>query len=742
MPSAKRQRVSDVRKKAPPADLFWPLALLAIIALGTVVAAGLALVTEFDFAARQREQSVVENGISGRIRELEHLVTGQVVWDAAVRNLDNQFDVTWARQQIGTYFSQNDRFAASFILDAEGTPVFATLQSSQVGTAAFRPFAGAVRSLMAAVREAEARRGPLTPARAAQLMANAIQATTIADVAGKIFILSATLVQPDFGAVLPRGPHAPVVITAMPIDSAFLTSFADRFLLQHLRIHAGGQPQADAPAFVALKNAGGAIIAVLNWTPPAPGQELLGELGLPVVAILAALAAGVLLLYRRGRRMADVLVTSEAQAIHIAYHDALTGLPNRLMFFERLGHALHQISRSDERLAVLLIDLDRFKEINDTFGHHAGDELIDLAGKRMASECRGGDTFARLSGDEFAIVQRKSTPAGAAHLASRLTEAMKLPVDLQAGRVFIGCSIGVSIVQDGGIEPAEALRQADLALYRAKDFAKGQYCFFEIEMDAAIKSRRAMESDLREALAHGKLSMAYQPQINDRDGIVGVEALVRWLHPERGDIPPSFFVPIAEECGLILDLGMFTLRRAFEDSKRWAHLKVAINISAKQLRMKDFVTRLTTLVHEVGVDPRQFELEITEGILLGDDPETHESLNRLRAAGFALVLDDFGTGYSSLSYLQRYPINKIKIDRSFVANLGAEEESEAVIGAIVKLARALRLSVIAEGVETTDQVARLTATGCYDMQGFLFGKPAPAADIDALCSLRGPSHQK
>jgi diguanylate cyclase (GGDEF)-like protein len=435
--------------------------------------------------------------------------------------------------------------------------------------------------------------------------------------------------------------------------------------------------------------------------------------------------------------MAEVLYTSEARATHLAYHDALTGLPNRLLFFDRLGQALQQLRRSQETIAIHCIDLDRFKDINDTFGHNAGDELIRMAGRRMAAQCRTPDTFARLSGDEFAIIQVRATAAAAASLASRLTEVMRQPIDLETGRVFIGCSVGVSLISDGCIDPVEALRQADLALYRTKETAKGQFCFFKLEMDAAIKARRALEADLRDALARGGLQLEYQPQVNVRDGMTGVEALVRWRHPERGDVAPSVFVPIAEECGLIVDLGRFTLRRAFEDSRRWPHLKVAINVSAKQLRMQDFASNVIDLATECAVDPRRFELEITEGILLGDDPETLDMLKRLRRCGFALVLDDFGTGYSSLSYLQHYPISKIKIDRSFIANLGAEAEGDAMIGAIVKLAGALHMSVIAEGVETTDQATRLAATDCTDMQGYMFGRPVTADQIDILCDAGG-----
>ena len=390
-------------------------------------------------------------------------------------------------------------------------------------------------------------------------------------------------------------------------------------------------------------------------------------------------------------------------------------------------------------MAVHCIDLDRFKEVNDNYGHIIGDELIRQAALRMAAQCRSGDTFARLSGDQFAVIQLNATPARAAALAARLVEVMAQAVDLSVGRVFVGCSIGVALISDGDADCAEAVRQADLALYRAKHNPAVRYCFFETEMDQAIKDRRALEADLREALSQGALQLAYQPQVDHRGLMTGVEALVRWTHPERGPISPAYFVAIAEECGLIDTLGQFTLRRAFEDSRRWNGLKVAVNVSAHQLRMKDFAPRLADLVAEMNVDPENFELEITEGVLLGDDPITHDTLQQLRAMGFALALDDFGTGFSSLSYLQRYPINKIKIDRSFVINLGADDGAEAVVGAIVALAKALKLAVIAEGVETTDQRRRLAAVGCSAIQGYLFSRPVPADSIDHMCAGGAPT---
>lgn len=719
-------------QKAFKADFFWPLVVLAIFALGLLVAMAFILVRQFDVSARDREQAVVQNGLIERTQEVGQMVAPQVEWDEAVRRLDNRLDPRWAYDNLSAYLDHVDGFDRVFVLDGRDRPRYASEGLQTVPADRYTAFAGAGQSLVARVRAAEAARESAKANFDRKSFSRPIQAATITSAGGGLGILTATLVQPDMGLAKPLGPRAAIVVTRMPIDRAFLGAFGERFLLTGFSLGPpSGKPSPDL-AHITIRDDQGRALATLSWTPQDPGRALAQRVVTPILMVVSCLVLLALYLYRRSLRMAQGMIASEARAAHLAYHDSLTGLPNRVMFFDRLGAALDQMRRGGQQIAVHCIDLDRFKEVNDTFGHHVGDQLIREVAKRMAGQCRSSDTFARLSGDEFALVQLNATARSAAALAERLGKTMAQPIKLGSVRVFAGCSIGVSLVADAEIEPPEALRQADLALYRAKETAKGGYCFYEIEMDAAMRTRRLLETDLRDALARGDVQMVYQPQVNSRGVLSGVEALARWRHPERGDIPPSYFVSIAEECGLIVELGMFTLRRAFEDSRRWGRLKVGVNISANQLRMKDFAVRVAELVEELNVDPRQFELEITEGFLLGDDPETQDMLRQLRQMGFTLALDDFGTGYSSLSYLKRYPINRIKIDRSFIANLGMDTESEAVVGAIVKLARALKLSVIAEGVETADQLQRLTGAGCSEVQGFLFSRPVGAGEIDEL----------
>jgi EAL domain-containing protein (putative c-di-GMP-specific phosphodiesterase class I) len=300
--------------------------------------------------------------------------------------------------------------------------------------------------------------------------------------------------------------------------------------------------------------------------------------------------------------------------------------------------------------------------------------------------------------------------------------------------------VAVITPEEAYVGAVEVARRADVAMYRAKDEGRGRYCFFEAEMDAALKARRGLEADLRKALQDGGVWVAYQPQVDATGRVLGVEALARWTHPEKGAISPAAFVPLAEDCGLIDDLGRLVMYRAFTDSLRWKDLKVAVNVSALQMRQAGFPDLVAEILAETGARADRIELEITEGALLGDDEATHDAIRRLRAMGFSLALDDFGTGYSSLSYLRRYPIDKIKIDRSFITPLGGDKEASAVVAAIVRLAKALHLSVIAEGVETNAQREQLQGIGCVQAQGFLFSAPVTADAIDTIVDEGGRMH--
>jgi len=711
--------------------LAAPMVLLGALSAVLLMLFLMAQAQRADFAAREREQALVDNGFRARIEAVARTVSSETVWDDAVLKLDHAFDQEWASDNIGAFLWETEGVGRSFVLDRADAPIFASRRGLDRPPNDYAAFSEGAASLIAIVRAAEIERGYPLRGREASLLSEPITASAVKNIGGEVYLLSAALVQPDFGMAMPLTDRAPVVVTAINLNDGFLTEFGDQFLLRDLHLHVGDASFEKAEAHLALLDESGALVGTLDWRPHKPGQAILQRALAPIMAVLLGLGGICYLLFKRMRRAAQGLVASEAHAKHIAMHDALTGLPNRLHLVDRLEHALRQRTRDNERVAVLIIDLDRFKEINDTLGHQCGDELIEEVARRFALRCRRADTLARVGGDEFAVVQCGATAASASALAHRLIAALTAPIDLGGGAMFIGCSIGVTLSEEDS-DSAEMLRQGDLALHRAKERGRAQTCFFEPEMDAALRARRALESDLRDALASGALEMAYQPQVNSWGEVTGAEALVRWRHPERGQVSPAYFVPVAEDCGLIEALGRYTIKRVFEETKAWPKLRVGVNVSAYQLRQTDFVDEVRALILETGADPHRYELEITEGVLLGDDAGTHARLQQLRGLGFSLVLDDFGTGYSSLSYLRRYPVSKIKIDRSFVTNLGADDEAEAVVGAIVKLARALNLAVIAEGVETAAQRERLKQLGCTEVQGFLTGAPLPRAALAAL----------
>jgi diguanylate cyclase (GGDEF)-like protein len=423
---------------------------------------------------------------------------------------------------------------------------------------------------------------------------------------------------------------------------------------------------------------------------------------------------------------------AEEQIAHMARHDALTGLPNRILLTERLGGALTAAASRNEMLAVLYLDLDHFKGVNDTLGHSVGDELLKAIAERLRTCIDETDTVARLGGDEFAIIQTNlESPSEAAMLARLICDAIKEPYDLGGHVVIADTSIGIAIGPNDGSHVDALLKNADMALYGAKADGRGTYRFFEAEMDARVKARRAMELALRHALEAGEFELHYQPLLDlERDCVTCCEALLRWRHPERGMIPPSEFIPVAEEIGLIVPLGEWVLRQACLDAATWPEqVKVAVNLSPRQLINQSLLPVAINALMASGLAPSRLELEITEAVLLHNTDATMAPLHRLRELGVRISMDDFGTGYSSLSYLRSFPFDKIKIDRCFIAGLPDAEDSVAIVRAVTDLARSLQMTTTAEGVETQQQLEQVRLLGCTEIQGFVFGGARAASEI-------------
>ena len=421
---------------------------------------------------------------------------------------------------------------------------------------------------------------------------------------------------------------------------------------------------------------------------------------------------------------------TESRMAHMAYHDALTELPNRAAFLQALSQMIDACEGTDEEFAVLSVDLDRLKEINDVFGHEVGDRLLIEVSRRVQAAAHGG-VVARLSGDEFGLIIDGVQPAAAAALAARLSEMMQEEFVVDERSVRIGLTTGIAVFPRHGDSAETLLANADAALFRAKAKARGSINFYEAEMDQKIRDRRALHQDLATAIRNGELSLHYQPQVmlRDRDGVqepIGFEALTRWAHPVRGNVSPGDFIPLAEESGLIVEMGEWILRAACREAASWPNpLQVAVNLSPAQFMHGDVVGMVHSILLETGLLAARLELEITEGVLIDDMDRGLSLLRRLKALGVHIAMDDFGSGYSSLTYLQAFPFDKIKIDRTFVMNLGRNPQSAAIIRAVIGLGHGLDIPIVAEGVETQDQLDFLRKVNCSRVQGYFTGKPAP-----------------
>lgn len=507
------------------------------------------------------------------------------------------------------------------------------------------------------------------------------------------------------------------------------------------RVHGpDGSPVANFPAEAALASPVLTLRAPLTTKNGAEGA-LTGEVSLSplvgrtlIVTIVAVLVAAVAFIVFRTLPL-RALRRSLAQASFLASHDPLTGLPNRAMFQERLGQAVAEAQRRDEAVAVLCLDLDHFKDVNDTLGHPAGDLLLQRAAARLKRCLRQSDTLARLGGDEFMIIQNGGQqPQTSANLAQRVIDTLSEPFELDGQEVVVGCSIGIVIGQGADRpDPEQLLGNADLALYRAKGDGRGTFCFFEEEMNERLQARKSLEADLRRALAERQFRVFFQPQVELKSGrVVGVEALARWQHPERGWVAAADFIPLTEETGLIIRLGEWILRAACTEAAAWRPLKVAVNLSPAQFRHPGLIGMIAEILCETGFEPERLELEITEGILLGGTETTFATLQALKALGVGIVMDDFGTGYSSLGYLRQFKFDKIKIDRTFIKDLHQTAQATSIVRAVVALGHSLGMRANAEGVETIEQAEILSSEGCEEVQGYFFGRPMPAAEFAAF----------
>jgi diguanylate cyclase (GGDEF)-like protein len=426
----------------------------------------------------------------------------------------------------------------------------------------------------------------------------------------------------------------------------------------------------------------------------------------------------------------NALIKSQEKIQHLAHYDSLTNLPNRVLITERIEQAIHFSDRENWNFSLLFLDLDDFKIVNDSLGHHYGDALLQKVAARLEKNLREVDTAGRLGGDEFVVILSNTNGHGAANVAQKIINSFKEPFNVDDKVLSIQTSIGISIYPQNGRDSNSLTRHADMAMYHAKNTGRGQFSFFDSSMNKHLEQRLTIERDLRDAIHKKQFLLHYQPQIDlNTRKLIGVEALIRWQHPQRGMVSPVDFIPIAEDYGLIHQIGEWVLQQACEDIKNWeingfSNFKVAVNLSLRQLQSGDLFDKISQILKNTGVDGTRLELELTESVMMENHAATVDFMTQCKDLGIHFSIDDFGTGYSSLSYLTKLPLlDKLKIDRSFIQDLSEHDDANTIVSAVVNMAKSLRLNVIAEGVETLEQLNYLIESGCDTVQGFYFSRP-------------------
>jgi diguanylate cyclase (GGDEF)-like protein len=702
-------------------------ALLSLLMAGAIYGTMRWAVGRADQAAVARQTALIDLVVGQMEGAIAHDQESSTVWDEAVRRVAAD-DHDWIDANLGrwmhTYFGHD----GAFILGPDERLIYGFSVDNSDGGAAYRALAPASETIVAKLRARLARddRQGLSD------RSLSIGETDIVRTNGRPAIISAKPIVSDTGEIKVDPQHQFIHLAVRYLDRDFVTTVSSEYLFGNMRfsfVRSVTEGREDYP----LHSRSGQLIGYLSWEPFQPGASVLRSTQ-PVVAgagmiVLAVLCGLVIALQRRSNRLKE----SQGRLIHLAHHDVLSGLPNRGAFNSAVEEAL-----SKSRVAVLFLDLDKFKQVNDSLGHPIGDKLIIQVSSRLKALAAGKATVARIGGDEFTMLLRETSQDAIERLATDIVNSIRQPFEIEGQPILIGISIGIAFSDGGSSDTQDVLRRADIALYHAKNAGRNQFAIFGEHMDEMIRTRRDLEQDLRIALETGsQLNVHYQP-IYSADGarLVSVEALARWIHPTRGLIPPNVFVAIAEETGLIEQLGSLVLSKALEDAGRWPDIDVAVNVSAIELRSETFALRTINALEKASINPHRLEMEITESAVLGNEETCQRNIEALRALGIRFALDDFGTGFSSFGRLQQLRIDRIKIDRCFVEGYQSSADSKAIVSAIIGIARAGGLKTTAEGIETGDQQAWLKAAGCDDLQGYLLSRPVPAAEIDALAGTR------
>lgn len=689
-------------------------------------------------SASQTQRALINNALSLRLVQSLSELRSVAWWDEmVVKSRGSGLDVEWLDVEVGVFVTTSYKHDRILVLDAQNRPIYGFGADERLDRETQEQFAHLVRPLTAQIRGGKNISPRITDASFTENMAedSAITdrrygrgAAAILSNEGRPVFAAAMEITPSLEKALgSKRPHLLVSIT--DVNAGVLRDIGRSVLIGDLSYGTHGTLSADT---LPMRSDDGKSMGSLTWTPKQPGNKLISDL-LPVILIvLIAAIASIAALFKRLIESTRELTKREVEAQYLANHDALTGLPNRRMLAARLEELRNEHDPKRTSVSVACIDLDRFKDINDTLGHQAGDELIKAVARRIESRTSPGDMIARLGGDELAVIRLHQHVNEGERLANMVIDSFDAPFSVLGHEIETKASLGVtSATLDRQFD--DIMREADIALYEAKAMGRGRAAHFLAPMAAKLEQRHSIEVDLRRAIANRELTLNYQPIIEAATGrISSVEALVRWHSATHGHVSPEVFVGIAEETGMMAGLGHFIIEQAMEDSQRWPHLTTAINISPAQLRSVTIVGELVGAAKRFGVTPQMITIEITETLLMANDARTLKILNQLKEYGFSLALDDFGTGYSSLAYIRDFPFDRLKIDRRFIKGVDQDPQALAIVEGVVNFGRILGHEIIAEGIETEQEMQAMQRAGCTHLQGFVFSKPLSADHIEAL----------